>query len=56
MALSVKSKRWLGWGLAALLFAVVWSGGGYWHYVVAILVAVSLVVILAESYTNRRLN
>jgi hypothetical protein len=54
MELSVKTKRWLAWGLAALMFAYVWSAGGYWHYVVAILVGVSVVVVVAELYTNRR--
>jgi len=56
MALSAKSKRWLGWSIAALVFAFVWSGGGYWHYVVVILVAVSVLVIAAERYTNKKSN
>ena len=48
IALRVKTKHRLGWGLAALMFAFVWSAGGYWHDVVAVLVVVSLVVILAD--------
>ena len=56
MVLSKRTKRWLGWGFAALIFAYVWSAGGYWHYVVAILVGVSLVVVVAEHYTNKNNN
>jgi hypothetical protein len=32
MVLSKSAKRWLGWGFAALIFAYVWSAGGYWRY------------------------
>jgi hypothetical protein len=56
MALGTRTKRWLGWGFAALVFVYVWSAGGYWHYVVPILVGVSLVVIVAEHYANRKPN
>ena len=53
MRVETQSKRWLGWGLAAIIFAYVWAGG-YWHYVVIILVAVSAVVILADMNANRK--
>lgn len=56
MALSMRTKRWLGWGCAVLIFAYLWSAGGYWHYVVAILLGVALVVIVAEHYTNKKPN
>jgi hypothetical protein len=55
MILSKRTKRWLGWGFAALIFAYVWSPGGYWHYVVVILVVVSLVVVVAEHYSSPEL-
>jgi phosphatidylserine synthase len=54
MRVETQSNRWLGWGVAAIIFAYLWSAGGYWHYVVAILVAVSAVVILADMNANRK--
>ena len=55
-ALTTEHAVQLGWDFAALLFAFAWSAGGYWHCVVAILVALSLVVIAAEGYTNKNSN
>jgi hypothetical protein len=52
--LGTQTKRWLGLGLAALIFAYLWSAGGYWHYVVLILLAVSAVVILTDLIANRK--
>jgi hypothetical protein len=54
MRLGAQSKPWLGWGLAAIIFAYLWAAGGYWHYVVAILVAVSAVVIIADMNSSRK--
>ena len=56
MAFSTRTKRWLGLGFVALVFAYLWVAGGYWHYVVAILAGVSLVVVVAEHYTNKKPN
>jgi hypothetical protein len=54
MNLSRGTKKWFGWGFAAVLFAYVWFTGGKWaHYVVPILVAVSLIVIIAQRRMNR---
>jgi hypothetical protein len=54
MVLNRQAKRWLAICLAVLTFAYVWSAGGYWHYVVAILVGVSAVAIFAEVLGKRK--